>query len=399
MVKEEVEKMKFFKDIGRNTIVWSLIGMSVATTVVSLASATESAKSSTEATQSTETKLTSDDIDKIIQDIKLSTNIDNVIEKLDEIIQRAELMGNDSLKDYAEKTKSMYELQQQIDTLTSQIEAIKKKSADVNAIDGELKSVLSVTTVLEDLEGAISDETLRVLESLKEEKFKELNDVVAEIEGLVDLNDVESMTLQQRCLLDVLLLYQLFENKMVEGDRLAVAEEAYSVAITALKSYEKQKYTDSEYADLVSGSEEFAKMGKKAELIYPEQIVLYDGAFNLRYAPIMYDGHVLIAIDDLYQYIDAKIEYMYNSATMVIQSENTTLEITSGKNVAYVNDEPKNIPVPVLNINGRIYLSGEFFAEVYGISYRYVDEHQTLIMYKNLNQLSDPAKRNEINRD
>ena len=188
--------MKFLKDMGKNTVIWSLIGLSVATTVVSLASAVES--SSTE--QSTETKLTSDDIDKIMEDIKLSTNIDNVIQKLDDIIKRAELMGNDTLKDYAEKTKSMYELQQQIDTLTSQIEAIKKKSSDVDSIDKELKTALSVTTVLQDMEGAISDETLRVLESLKEEKFKELNEVVAEISGLVDLNDIDSMTLQQPCI-------------------------------------------------------------------------------------------------------------------------------------------------------------------------------------------------------
>lgn len=220
--------------------------------------------SSTE--QSTETKLTSDDIDKIMEDIKLSTNIDNVIQKLDDIIKRAELMGNDTLKDYAEKTKSMYELQQQIDTLTSQIEAIKKKSSDVDSIDKELKTALSVTTVLQDMEGAISDETLRVLESLKEEKFKELNEVVAEISGLVDLNDIDSMTLQQRCLLDVLMLYDAFEKDLIEGDRLSVAKEAYSIAITALKSYEKQKYGDSEYSDLVTGSEEFSKMGKKQSL-------------------------------------------------------------------------------------------------------------------------------------
>ncbi len=380
--------MKFLKDMGKNTVIWSLIGLSVATTVVSLASAVES--SSTE--QSTETKLTSDDIDKIMEDIKLSTNIDNVIQKLDDIIKRAELMGNDTLKDYAEKTKSMYELQQQIDTLTSQIEAIKKKSSDVDSIDKELKTALSVTTVLQDMEGAISDETLRVLESLKEEKFKELNEVVAEISGLVDLNDIDSMTLQQRCLLDVLMLYDTFEKDLIEGDRLSVAKEAYSVAITALKSYEKQKYGDSEYSDLVTGSEEFSKMGKKAELVYPEQVVFYDGAFNLKNAPIMYDGHILISIDDLYQYIDASIEYMYNNATMVIQSPDIILEITAGKNVAYVNDAPKNMVVPVLNVNEKIYIPAEFFAEVYGISYRYVSEHQTLIMYKNLNQLEEGKK-------
>ena len=140
-------------------------------------------------------------------------------------------------------------------------------------------------------------------------------------------------------------------------------------------------------------------MGKKAELVYPEQVVMFDGAFPLRYAPIMYDGHILISLDDLYQYIDATIEYMYNNATMVIQSKDKIVELTAGKNVAYVNDEPKNIAVPVLNVNERMYVSGEFFAEVYGISYRYIQEHQTLVMYKNLNQLENPAVPNEINRD
>ena len=48
--------------------------------------------------------------------------------------------------------------------------------------------------------------------------------------------------------------------------------------------------------------------------------------------------------------------------------------------------------VPVLNVNEKIYIPAEFFAEVYGISYRYVSEHQTLIMYKNLNQLEEGKK-------
>ena len=389
--------MKVAKNILRNVLIIGLSGTIVAATLYTIASATDSSSNSSAST--TEKQLTSEEIDKIIEDLKLTTNIDNVLEKLDEIIQRAELSGNDALKEYATNTKTAYELKKQLDTVNSLIEAMKQKNSDINTLDEELKKILSVTTIIEDLQGAVSDEALLVLESLTEDNVKDLQEVLAEIEEIVDLNDIKSLSLRERSLLDILMLNEVISKDMLEGDKLQVAKEALAIAVTVLKSYEKQKYGTSEYETLISKSEEFANKGKKSEAVFPEQVVLFDGSFNLQYAPIMYDGHILLAVNDLFQYIDSTIEYMYNSPTMVIQSEGKILEITSGKNVAYLNDQPMNMKVPVLNINDTIYISGEFFAEAYGVSYRYVEDQDLLVFYHNLNQLKNPAIPNEINKD
>ncbi|MDR1627210.1 MAG: copper amine oxidase N-terminal domain-containing protein [Oscillospiraceae bacterium] len=388
--------MKIAKNILRNVLIMGLSGTACAATLYMVASA---AGSSAASASSTEKQLTSEEIDKIIQDLKLTTNIDNVLEKLAEIIQRAELSGNDALKEYATNTKTAYELQKQLDTINSLIEAMKQKNADINTLDQTLKKILSVTTIIEDLQGAVSDEALLALESLTDSNVKDLQEVLAEIEEIVDLNDVKSLSLKERSLLDILMLNEAISKDMFEGDRLQVAREAQAIAVTVLKSYEKQRYGSSEYEDLVSKSEEFANKGKKSETVFPEQVIFFSGAFNMQYAPIMYDGHILLAVNDLFQYIDSTIEYMYNSPTMVIQSKGKILEITSGKNVAYLNDQPVNMKVPVLNINDTIYISGEFFAQAYGVSYKYVEDQELLVFYHNLNQLKNPAVPNQINRD
>lgn len=395
--------MKSLKTIGRNILATSLSGIISLSMALTLVTANDSTSSVPQISQDTTTEtsveqnLTSDEIEKIIDDLKVSTNIDNVLEKLDEIIKRAELSGNDALKQYAENTKSKYELQKQLDTLNSLIEAMKKKNSDVNALDEELNKVLAVTTILEDLKGALSDEALMVLETLSSEDIGRLQEVFAEIEGLVDLNEIDAMSVKQRSLLDVLMLYEAISKNMFSDHRLDVAKDALSVAVTLLKSYEKQKYTESEYNALVEKSDEFGSRGKKTAGVFPEQVIFLDGAFNLKFMPVMYDGHILIAIDDAYQYIDAKVDYMYNNANLVIQSPGNILELTSGKNIAYLNDEPKSMAVPVMNINNTIYISAEFFAQTYGIAYRYISDLQTLIMYNNVNQLSDPSEPNEIN--
>ncbi len=393
--------MRTMKNIGKEILATSLSGIMAISMALSFVNANDSTTdvqvTTQDTTVNTEKNLTSDEIEKIIDDLKVSTNIDNVLEKLDEIIKRAELSGNDALKQYAENTKSKYELQKQLDTLNSLIEAMKKKNSDINALDDEFNKVLSVTTILEDLKGALSEEALMVLETLSSEDIGKLQEVFAEIEGLVDLNDIDSLSVKQRSLLDTLMLYEAIKQNMFSEHRAEVANDALSIAVTLLKSYEKQKYSEPDYNTLVEKSEEFASKGKKTAGVFPEQVIFLDGAFNLKFMPVMYDGHILIAIDDAYQYIDAKVDYMYNNANLVIQSPGNTLELTSGKNVAYLNDEPKSMPVPVMSINNTIYISAEFFAQTYGISYRYISDLQTIIMYKNLNQLSNPSEPNEIN--
>ena len=390
---------KFLKKLSREITLAVITVTSAVLTLYGVVKAMESniIDETAESVQA-ETQLTSEEIDKIIDDLKISGNIDNILEKLDEIIQRAQLSGNSALQEYASNMKTSYELQKQLDSVNSLIEAMKKKNSEISAVDEQVKRILSVDTIVQDLNGAVSDEALLVMESLSNENLKALQELLAEIESLFDLNDVSSLNVQERSLLDILVLKKVIDENMVEGERLELAKNTLSVAVTILQSYQKQNYAQVEYDELTQGTEEFLKKGKKASSVLPEQIVFMGGYFNLKHSPIMYDGHILIALEDLYQYIDATIEYMYNNATMVINSQNKILEIVSGKNIAYLNDKPYNMPVPILSFNDTIYMSVEFFAEAYDISYRYLPNYDFIILYKNLNQLKNPSVPNQLNK-
>lgn len=384
--------------LGRNLFFICILGVAGALTVYTIVQAVENSSSSS-STDSAENKLTSEEIDKIVEDLKISGNIDNILEKLDDIIYRAQLSGNSSLQEYATNMKTKYELQKQLDSVNGLLSSMKKKNSEIAKVDTQVTKILSVSTITEDLRGAVSDECLIILESLSEENVKNLQEIYSEIENIMDIKDVSSLSVQQRSLLDVLLLSKVIEDNMVEGEKFDLAKETLSVAITILKSYEKQNYTSENYDELVESSDKFTKAGRKASSVLPEQIVFLNGYFKMKHAPIMYDGHILMAIDDLYQYIDASIEYMYNNATMVIQSPEKILEIVSGKNEAYLNDQPKNIPVPILNYEENIYMSVEFFAECYDISYKYVADEEFLILYYNLVQLENQSVPNELHKD
>lgn len=392
--------------LGRNLFFICILVVAGALTVYTIVQALENSNSTSStssadssSTSNSENKLTAEEIDKIVEDLKISGNIDNILEKLDDIIYRAQLSGNSALQEYATNMKTKYELQKQLDSVNGLLSSMKKKNSGIAKVDTQVTKILSVSTITEDLRGAVSDECLIILESLSEENVKKLQETYSEIETIVDIKDVSSLSVQQRSLLDVLLLSKIIEENMVDSERLTLAKETLSVAVTILKSYEKQNYPSEDYDKLVADSDNFTKAGRKASSVIPEQIVFLNGYFKMKHAPIMYDGHILMALDDLYQYIDASIEYMYNNATMVIQSPGNVLEIVSGKNEAYLNDQPKNIPVPILNYNDNIYMSVEFFAECYDISYKYVADEEFLILYYNLVQLENQSIPNELHKD
>lgn len=390
---------KIIKKIAKNIMLIILSSATLAMTFYTIVKAANSTdNNSGSSNDNTDAKLTSEEIDKIIDDLKVSGDIDNITEKLDEIIARAKLSGNTELQEYAENMKRYYELKKELDSVHSLIEASKKKNSSIASVDEEVSRIISLDKVADDFQGALSDEALLILKSLSEDDLKKLQDLIAKIESFIDLRDVTSLTVQQRSLLDLLILSEIINNDMLDGERLETAKNTLSVAITILESYARQEYSDEEYDRLVKGSEEFSKLAKKAQTVSPEQIMFLGGYFNLKHAPIMYDGHILLAVDDLYQYVDGTIEYMYNNAVMVIQSPNKILEIESGKNVAYLNDEPKNMAVPILSYKNTIYMSAEFFAEAYDIDYKYDAEHEFLIFYNNVVQLANPSVPNQINK-
>lgn len=364
-----------------------------------LETSSDSSKNENLSNSYSESSLTNEEIDKIIEDIKISGSIDNILEKLDEIIKRAQLSGNSALQEYASSMKTSYELQKQLDSVNSLIEAMKKKNSGIAAVDSEVKKILSVDTIASDLDGAVSDEALLVLKSLSSDDSKKLQETLAEIESLVDTKDISSLNIQQRSLLDVIILNKIVNENLVEGERLELAKNTLQVAVTILQSYQKQQYPAESYDNLLKESENFSGTGKKAAGIAPEQVVFLNGYFNIKHSPIMYDNHILLSIDDLYQYIDASIEYMYNNATMVITSPDKILEIVAGENVAYLNDKPYNLPVPILSYESSYYMPIEFFATAYDISYISIPEYNFVILYKNLVQLENTSVPNQLNKD
>ena len=160
--------IKVFKKIPKNILLFMFIlitAVSAAYTIIRAVDENASGNSS----DSAEQKLTSQEIDKIIEDLKVSGNIDNILDKLDEIIERAKLSGNTALQEYAENMKTFYELQKQLDSIKSLIDASKKKNSDIAAVDEQISKIISVNTKVEDLRGAVSDEALLVLESVSED--------------------------------------------------------------------------------------------------------------------------------------------------------------------------------------------------------------------------------------
>ena len=342
--------------------------------------------------------LTSEEIDKIIEDLKVSGNVDNIIDKLNEYLIRARLAENDALAEYLEKKIEYYTSLKQTETLKGEIEALKKKNSNVSDVDEQVSKIMSSDMILSDLEGALSSEAMSIIYSLGEDNIKKLQDLLVEVEGMMNIKDTDSLTIQQRSLLDVLFLSKAIEDSLVSDERLEEAKNTLSVAVTILESYEKQKYGTSEYDNLVEGSDNFSKTGNKSSSILPEQIVFFNGYFNIKHAPIMYDGHILLALDDLFQYIDSDIEYMYNNPTMVIKSPNKILELVCGKSTAYIDDKPQSMPVPVLSFNNVQYVSVESFAEAYDISYKFLPDSDCIILYDNLVQLENSSVPNQLNK-
>ena len=392
----------FFDSVNKKKLaIFSAFAVATCTAAFSIAKGNSESldlMSSENDSAAAEQKLTSEEIDKIIEDLKVSGNVDNIIDKLNEYLIRARLAENDALAEYLEKKIEYYTSLKQTETLKGEIEALKKKNSNVSDVDEQVSKIMSSDMILSDLECALSSEAMSIIYSLGEDNVKKLQDLLVEVEGMMNIKDTSSLTVQQRSLLDVLFLSKAIEDESVSNERLDEAKNVLSVAVTIFESYEKQKYGTSEYDNLVEGSDNFSKTGNKSSSILPEQIVFFNGYFNIKHAPIMYDGHILLALDDLFQYIDSDIEYMYNNPTMVIKSPNKILELVCGESTAYIDDKPQSMPVPVLSFNNVQYVPVESFAEAYDISYKFLPDSYCIILYDNLVQLENSSVPNQLNK-
>lgn len=237
------------------------------------------------------------------------------------------------------------------------------------------------------VEDLLSEEVKTLLSPVAEESWDQLSDVLLKLNQFVgfDKNHV-LITEDKKILTELILLQETKEQEILKEEALLdELNEIIKQRSLQLESIERGKYDDSTYNSLTTDSQNFKSVGKKTDLFLPRQVVLMGQNFKLKKAPIKYDGHVLISLDDVLQYVNADVQETKESGTISLQSEKMLLEMTKGENLAYVNDKSSNVEVPVLYFNDCTYISAEFFARSYGISYKCIDEVGIMIMYGDVN--------------
>ncbi len=379
-----MKKINVFKRLF--SIIAVILITTITISIVIVAFAEESNKENTSSeSASTVSELSSSEIDKILEDVKSvsNKNWDDIISKMNDVINRAILTNNDDLKQYAEYIKQMCELQKQLDTINESISVLKAKNSDIASLDKEVQNISKGTSMdADDMQGVISDKGLSLLSDIDMSKVTEDLGNVPGMETV--LNDPASATDSQKALVEVILLQSAIDKELLKDDQIDSAKGCINMSLAKLVSGESTKYTSNEYDSLKKSSKEFESYGNKSESIVPSQVVFYNESAKLSVAPIVYDKNILISINDIINFTGASVQYTEGTGNMALIKDKKLIEFTRGSNVAYVNDVNMNTSVPILTFKGITYIPIEFFAKSFDISYISIPDNNVFITYSGL---------------
>ena len=379
-----MKKINVFKRLF--SIIAVILITTITISIVIVAFAEESNKENTSSEPaSTVSELSSSEIDKILEDVKSGSNKnwDDIISKMNDVINRAILTNNDDLKQYAEYIKQMCELQKQLDTINESISVLKAKNGDIASLDKEVQNISKGTSMdADDMQGVISDKGLSLLSDIDMSKVTEDLGNVPGMETV--LNDPASATDSQKALVEVILLQSAIDKELLKDDQIDSAKGCINMSLAKLVSGESTKYTSNEYDSLKKSSKEFESYGNKSESIVPSQVVFYNESAKLSVAPIVYDKNILISINDIINFTGASVQYTEGTGNMALIKDKKLIEFTRGSNVAYVNDVNMNTSVPILTFKGITYIPIEFFAKSFDISYISIPDNNVFITYSGL---------------
>lgn len=328
--------------------------------------------------------LSPEEVEKILNEIKVATKSGNAEAKLDELIQRAILTDNTLLKEYAEYSKQALQLESQLDVINASIKALCAKSPEISKINSTFNEKTKTDVSLSDIEKALPGSVKSILSGIDEKKLSAL------LSGINNIDKIKanpaSLSETERNILGATVLQAAKNQGLLDENQIKEASKAIESVAAALKAGESSKYTGANRRKLISGSQEFARTANNAKAVLPEQVVLANTRFRLNSSPIMYNDQILISLNDILQFVKAEVQYTSNSGTLAIQTKDTMVEVTKGKNTGYVNDKSVSLPAPVLIFNGVTYISVEFFAQAFSVSYENFKDQGVFVMYGNFNQ-------------
>lgn len=203
----------------------------------------------------------------------------------------------------------------------------------------------------------LSDDVKKIFNSIDNKKASGIfNDLDSIYKRLVEKYE-NSEHLQNLADLSVLSLF--INSGLVDNEKFS-ASEIISRILDNYKNITKSKYDSGKYSVMEKDSLAFSETGKKTESCSPENVISLASDKILNNYPIKYDGKILVSLEDLFNIseIPYDIEYMDNNSTIVIKlRENKVLEIESGNNEAFLNDNRQVMNNPVLNVQGVVYVS------------------------------------------
>lgn len=104
------------------------------------------------------------------------------------------------------------------------------------------------------------------------------------------------------------------------------------------------------------------------------QIFLDGNELKFQNAPLVYEGNTMVPFRSLFEALGVSVNYDSHSKTIRAQKENTTVNLTMGQNVAFVNSAPVKLSISPLVIKGNTYVPLRFVSQSFNYSVTFQGE-------------------------
>ncbi len=98
------------------------------------------------------------------------------------------------------------------------------------------------------------------------------------------------------------------------------------------------------------------------------------------YPPLLKDGQILLPFDTIKAHIDPYLWYDEALLKITITTRDRVIRMKTGSLEALVNEKPMELKFPAVEENGTLYLPIDFLLDFYGITVRYVQINDVIIV-------------------
>lgn len=113
----------------------------------------------------------------------------------------------------------------------------------------------------------------------------------------------------------------------------------------------------------------------------PETRLVVEGEWvRADYPPILQDGQILLPFDTIKAHLDPYIWYDEALQKITITTKDRVVRMKTGSLEALVNEDPMELKFPAVEENGTLYLPMNFLLDFYGITVRYVESNDAVLV-------------------